>query len=376
VPLAPKDAAWFGLRVSFTEVGLGLVFCLTCELCLAIIRVNNQNYWDKYQPCYQQGARHYQAIIYGDEPAELMTALELNHQLGHSTYSKKPRIAVVTNADISRGLGGTISRAVLAYLDRNQVPRDMWDLLPPFAPSSQLYQRFLQLTGVGQTAVNPRRASRAFTAALHRENIPVFASAQLFGVFREGKRLCILKSKRHGNLGADLFIDASLGADLAHQANVKFLQGLGSGELSHESISLGWIFEVEGMTLDQLQVIEDKLSKRLLNPEDTEAQQWLQFWPVYLKDRKRLQSDLLDDQGNPKQMYTATHDSADQRSPALSITFHGQMRRLPGLQDSNAKLDIANIAIIGNHLSFISVLFLNDAEQNRQVIVHQSRPLA
>jgi hypothetical protein len=139
---------------------------------------------------------------------------------------------------------------------------------------------------------------------------------------------------------------------------------------------LGWIFEVEGMTLDQLQVIEDKLSKRLLNPEDTEAQQWLQFWPVYLKDRKRLQSDLLDDQGNPKQMYTATHDGADQRSPALSITFHGQMRRLPGLQDSNAKLDIANIAIIGNHLSFIFVLFRNDAEENRQVIVHQSRPLA
>ena len=88
VPLAPKDAAWFGLRVSFTGVGLGLVFCLTCEPCLAIIRVNNQNYWDKYQPCYQQGARHYQAIIYGDEPAGLMTALELNRQLAHGTYSK------------------------------------------------------------------------------------------------------------------------------------------------------------------------------------------------------------------------------------------------------------------------------------------------
>jgi hypothetical protein len=75
-------------------------------------------------------------------------------------------------------------------------------------------------------------------------------------------------------------------------------------------------------------------------------------------------------------MYTATHDSADQRSPALSIAFHGQLRRLPGLQDSPAKLDIANIAIIGKYLSFNSVLFRNDAEQNRQVIVHQGRPLA
>jgi hypothetical protein len=358
LPLAPKDAAWFGLQVSSVGVGLGLVFCITCEPSLAIIGVNNQNYRAKYQSCHQQGSQHYQAIIYGDEPAGLMTALELNRQLGHGTYSKKPRIAVVANADIRRGLGGTIARAGLAYLDRNQVPRDMWDLLPPFAPSSQLYQRFLQLTGAGQIAVNPRRASRAFKAALHRENIPVFSSAQLFDVSRDGKRLCLLKSKRHGNLVSDLFIDASLGADLAHQARVTFLQGLGSGGLSHESISLGWIFEVEGMTLDQLQMLEDKLSERLLNLKDTEAKQWLQFWPIYRKDRKRLQSDLLDDQGNPKQMYTATHDSGDQRSPAFSIAFHGQLCRLPGLQDSPTKLDIANIAIIGKRLSFNSLLFV------------------
>jgi hypothetical protein len=129
------------------------------------------------------------------------------------------------------------------------------------------------------------------------------------------------------------------------------------------------------MTLSQLQILEDKISLRLLDPKDYQAQQWLQLWPAYLKDRRRLQMDLLDDQGNPKQMYTATHDSADQRSPALSIAFHGQLHRLPGLKESPARLDAANIAVLGSRLSFNSLLFRNDAEQNRQVIAKHGSPL-
>ena len=352
---------------------LSLVF--TAQSSLAITRATDPNLKQSYRPCRQQGAKHFQVIVYGDEPAGLMTALELSRQLSHGARSKKPRVAVVTSADIRKGLGGTISRAGLAYLDRNQVPRDMWDLLPPFAPSSQLYEKFLQLTGAGQIAVNPRSASRRFKQALHRANIPVFPAAQLAGVSLEGNRLCTLKSRRHGVLGADIFIDSSLGAELAHGAGVSFLQGLSQRGLSHESIALGWIFEVEGMTLDQLQILEDKISQRLLDPKDYQAQQWLQLWPAYRKDRRHLQMDLLDDQGNPKQMYTATHDSADQRSPALSIAFPGQLHRLPGLKESPARLDAANIAVLDRRLSFNSLLFRNNIEQNRQVIAKHGSPL-
>jgi hypothetical protein len=357
------------------SMAIAITLGFTPQSSLAITRATDPNLRQTYRPCRQQGKKHFQVIIYGDEPAGLMTALELSRQLGDGAKSKKPRIAVVTSADIRKGLGGTISRAGLAYLDRNQVPHDMWNLLPPFAPSSQLYEKFLQLTGAGQIAVNPRSASRVFKQALHRANISVLPAAQLAGVSLEGNRLCALKSRRHGELGADIFIDSSLGAELAHRAGVSFLHGLGQRGLSHESIALGWIFEVEGMTLSQLQILEDKISQRLLDPKDYQAQQWLQLWPAYLKDRRRLQMDLLDDQGNPKQMYTATHDSADQRSPALSIAFHGQLHRLPGLKESPARLDAANIAVLGSRLSFNSLLFRNDAEQNRQVIAKHGSPL-
>jgi hypothetical protein len=366
----------FSMRLlKVLSIAITITLGFTPESSLAITRATDPNLRQSYRFCRQQGDKHFQVIVYGDEPAGLMTALELSRQLSHGARSKKPRVAVVTSADIRKGLGGTISRAGLAYLDRNQVPRDMWDLLPPFAPSSQLYEQFLQLTGAGQIAVNPHSVSRGFKRALHRANISVFPAAQLAGVTLEGKRLCTLKSRRHGVMGADLFIDSSLGAELARGAGVSFLQGLGPRGLSHESIALGWIFEVEGMTLDQLQILEDKISQRLLDPRDYQAQRWLQLWPVYRKDRRRLQMDLLDDQGNPKQMYTATHDSADQRSPALSIAFHGQLHRLPGLRESPARLDAANIAILGSQLSFNSLLFRNNAEQNRQVIAKHGSPL-
>jgi len=168
-----------------------------------------------------------------------MTALELSRQLSHASKSKKPRIALVTSADIRKGLGGTISRAGLAYLDRNQVPRDIWDLLPPFAPSSQLYEKFLQLTGAGKIAVSPHSASWGFKRALHRAKLSVFPAAQLAGVTLEGNRLYTLKSRRHGVLGADLFIDSSLGAELDSEAGVSFIQGLGPHGFFPRKHSLG-----------------------------------------------------------------------------------------------------------------------------------------
>jgi hypothetical protein len=58
-------------------------------------------------------------------------------------------------------------------------------------------------------------------------------------------RLCTLTSRRHGRLGADVCVDASIGGRPARAAGVPMLSGLGEGSLSRESLSLGWLFEVE-----------------------------------------------------------------------------------------------------------------------------------
>jgi len=305
-----------------------------------------------------------------------MTALELNRQLAQLAGLHRPRIALVTAADIRPGLGGTIARAGLAYLDRNQVPRDMWGVLTPFAPSSDLYQRFLRLTGVHQIAVDPGQASRAFRRALRQAGVVVLAEAPVSGTELEGQRLCVLEIAHHRRLGADLFIDASLGAELAHRAGVPFLRGLGPRGLSQESISLGWIFEVEGLSIAQLRDLERRFSARLLDRRDREAQQWLVGWPDYHRNPARLRADLLDGRGTPLELYSSTRDSADQQSPALSIAFHGEQGLSPGLRRAPARLDQANIAILPGRLSFNALLFRNTADQNREVIARQGRPLA
>lgn len=315
------------------------------------------------------------AIVFGDEPAGLLTALELSRQLQLAAPGRKPRVLVLTTADTRAGLGGTIARGELAYLDRNQIPEDKAEQLPPFAPSSELYDRFLQMAGVKRIAVDPARASRAFRRALHQAGIPVWDRVGLQGARREGDRLCLVQTRTHGSLGADLFIDSSLGAELAHRAGVAFRPGIGPGRLAGSSLSLGWIFQVEGLDLRQLQAIEEHLSQRLLNPEDRIAQEWLQLWPSYRHNRTRLQGQLLDPSGHLRLIRSYSSDSADQQSPALSIAFHGRSGLEPGLMRGRVLLDKANVALLNHRLSFNALLLRNDAGQNRQVLAHGNRPL-
>jgi hypothetical protein len=325
--------------------------------------------------CVQRGERQFDVIVVGDEPAGVMTALELRRRLPALAGRRHPRVALLTEADTGQGLGGTIARGGLAYLDRNQVPPDLWGLLPPLAPSSDLYRRFLRLTGVERIAIDPVRASRAFKDALRENGIPVLSGAVIRGVQREGRRLCTVDSGTHGRLGADLFVDASLGAVLAHAAGVRFQSGLGSGSLSRESLALGWIFEVEGLTVGELRDLEARLTRRLLDPRDAEARRWLRFWPEYRDDRRRLRHDLLGPFGRPRVCLSFTTDSCDQRSPALAIAFHGQEKLTPGLRRGSARLDAANIAFLPGRLSFNALLLRNDADQNRTVLAGGGHPL-
>jgi hypothetical protein len=101
-----------------------------------------------WRACRDRGDRHFTAIVFGDEPAGIMTALELVRQLRRLDRRAYPSAALLTDADSEEGLGGTLVRGGLAYLDRNQVPRDMRRWLPTFAPSSELYRRFLVIKQV------------------------------------------------------------------------------------------------------------------------------------------------------------------------------------------------------------------------------------
>ena len=162
---------------------------------------------------------------------------------------------------------------------------------------------------------------------------------------------------------------------LAHAAGVAFQPGLGRDRLASKSLSLGWIFTVEGLSLQQLQEQEERLTWKLLDPHDPQARQWLQIWPKAQQQPSELVSALLEANGQPRLARSFSSDSADQQSPALSLAFHGQFRRPPGLSHGAALLDRANIAVLPGRLSFNALLFRNDTTQNRRVLAGQRRPL-
>ena len=327
--------------------------------------------------CQHQGQRRFDVIVVGDEPAGVMTALELHRQLRDLAGVRHPRIALLHNDALDAPIGGTISRSGLAYLDRNQVPADLRSGHALFAPSSALYRRFLHLSGVRMIAVDPTRAARSFTRALKATGIPVLPDAQLRGVTLERRRLCSLESARYGSLGAAYVVDASLGADLAHQAGVPFISGLGPPGLTRDSIALGWVFEVYGLPLEAVREAEASLTERILDPQDDEAQRWLALWPEYRgrAARHQLLADLLDPLGRPLLAYGATVDSADQQSPVFAIAFHGQSGIQPRSPRWSVRLDPANIALLPGRLSFNALIFHNDAAQNRLVLAGHGRPL-
>ncbi|MFM8525429.1 MAG: FAD-dependent oxidoreductase [Cyanobacteriota bacterium] len=274
--------------------------------------------------CPPPGAQGFDLIVYGDEPAGLLTALALATQ--RNGASRHPaRVAVVREEAETEPLGGTLTRSGLAYLDRNQLPWDQWIWRrDPLAPSSRLYGQFLKLSGTRGIAADPWRSDRGFRAALARHGVVTLSGAGLTGVSLSGRRICSLTTRRYGRLPARHLIDNSLGADLAHLSGVAFNGGMGTGVLAGESLALGWIFELRGLNLERFRALERRLTQRLLDPDDREAQGWLLAWPTDRRHPQALRRALLDPLQQPRVAISWTEDSADQISPALAIAFHGE----------------------------------------------------
>ena len=326
--------------------------------------------------CRLSGPGSFDVIVYGDEPAGIMTALALADQLASLRPGVPPRVALVREEPAGEPLGGTITRGGLAYLDRNQLPWDQWIWRADhLAPSSRLYRRFLTLSGARQIAADPVRSDRAFRRALASHGVALVSDAGLEGVTLGPRRICGLQTRRAGTLVARYFIDSSLGADLAHRSGVTFRSGLGPGPLAQESLSLGWIFSLKGLSLEQFRALERRFTARLLDPSDREAQGWLQAWPAYRRNREALRQALLNPLQQPREAISWTDDSADQVSPALAIAFHGESGIPPGLRASPMRLDLANIAVLEDRLSLNALLLRNDAAQNRRVLAGGGRPL-
>ncbi|MDJ0650663.1 MAG: FAD-dependent oxidoreductase, partial [Xenococcaceae cyanobacterium MO_188.B19] len=315
----------------------------------------------------------YDVIIFGDEIPGVMTAIKVKREL--ETRNGNAKVALITEGDIKRGIGGHLVRGGLAYLDRNQVPRDMRKELGTFGASSQLYQEFIDLTGTETIALDRFRATKAFENLFERENIDLIGNVKLQSVTTASKSVCSLTTANNGSFIAQQFIDATQGGKFAEMSRVEMSLGFAQVGLPDSSLSIGWVFEIYDKDIEQLKQIEASLIQRFLNKSDHQAQDWLTVAsgdnPEKLADFQRSFTDAYD---RPAIMYQATPDSADVRALAFSGAYHGTTNTLFDLRKSPGILDRANIAVLDNRLSLNALLFDVNGTQARELSNNGAKP--
>ena len=320
-----------------------------------------------------KAAQEYDVIIFGDEVPGVMTAIKVKRELEQRNGQAK--VALITEGNTDQGIGGHLVRGGLGYLDRNQVPRDMREELGTFGASSQLYQEFIDITGTEAIALDRFRATKAFENLFWREKIELIGNVELQSVATANKSVCSITTANNGSFVAQQFIDATQGGKLADMSGVSMSLGFAQVGLPDSALSVGWVFEVYGKDIQQLQQIEAGLIERLLDKSDRQAQDWLAI--ATGEDVEKLddfQRSFTNSHGHPATMYQATPDSADVRALAFSGAFHGENDILFDLRQSPGILDRANIAVLDNRLSLNALLFDVDATQARELSHNGAQP--
>ena len=321
-----------------------------------------------------QPTQVYDAIVFGDEVPGVMTALQIKEELWRRR--KLSRIALITEGDVKKGIGGHLVRGGLAYLDRNQVPPDLRDQQGTFGQPSALYQKFLRLTRTRWISLDRFRAADAFADAFKKARIDVIGNIQLAAVQTAGQWVCSFSTTAGQTYGAQYFIDASQSAELAEVSGVAIMQGFDALGLPNSTLSLGLVLEVYGLTIDDLKQLEVQLTQRFHDLKDRQAQRWLAIASGRRPGKRRRLLAAMGTAEQPKVMYQGTRDSADVRSLALSVAIHGQLGREYHLKSSGFLFDRANIAIFPDRLSLNALLFATDAQTARQLSQTGAQPTA
>ncbi len=302
--------------------------------------------------------RTYDIICFGDEVPGLLAivsaAREFRRRIG-----KNPRTLVMFKGNSPDGIGGHLVRGGLSYLDRTHVPDDLRSKLglSIFGDPVTLYKEFLQRSGVAEIALDPNKADAALRSLLSEAGSDIISRIEIQSVIKNGAKIAGILLDNGTTFLARQFIDCTVNAELAQAAGAKKLQGFGTFRLPESELPVTLTFVTEGLTIARLQQVELAYLKRLTNPNDAEAQNFIKIAsgsdPALMSWFKK---DLIDERGDLKTMHVG-FDHIDIRCKALSIVYHAFRGKRFSLSTSGAIFDTANIAILsGGRLSWNALL--------------------
>ncbi|NJP09003.1 MAG: FAD-dependent oxidoreductase [Leptolyngbyaceae cyanobacterium RU_5_1] len=320
--------------------------------------------------------RSYDIIGFGDEVPGVLALVSAAREYRRRT-GKNPKTLLMFKGNSLDGIGGHLVRGKLAYLDRSSIPIDIRQSLslPTFGDPCAIYQEFLQRAGVSQIALDSSKADAALRFMLSDVGADIISRVEIKSVTKSGAKLAGIHLTRGETYLAKQFIDSTVNAELAQAAGVKKLRGFETFGLPESELPVTLVFETEGLSIQQLKDAELAYLKRLVNPNDSEAQRFLMIAAgSNAKLAEQFRKDLLTSSGHLKTLYVG-QDHIDVYSRALSIAYHAFRGKRLYLKDSGAILDQGNIAILPNgKLSWNALLFFTTGSQAEALAKGAAKP--
>ena len=320
--------------------------------------------------------RTYDIICFGDEVPGLLAIVSAAREF-RRRVGKNPKTLVMFKGNSPDGVGGHLVRGGLSYLDRTHVPEDIRTKLglSIFGDPATLYKEFLQRSGVTEIALDPGKADAALRKMLSEAGTDIISRIELRSVLINGSKIAGIQLNNGVTFLAKQFIDCTVNAELAQAAGANKLKGFGTFGLPESELPVTLTFETQGLTVTRLQQVELAYLKRLTNPNDAEAQRFVQIAsggdPSLTAWFKK---DLVDERGQLKPMHVGS-DHIDIRCKALSIVYHAFRGKPFLLFKSGAVFDAANIAILpGGRLSWNALLCSVTGSQAELIARSSAKP--
>jgi len=326
-----------------------------------------------------QAPRSYDFICFGDELPGILALVSAAREYRRRT-NRFPKSLVMFKASSQDGVGGHLVRGKLAYLDRSSVPLSIRQQLGlgDFGDPSAIYNEFLTRAAVRKVSLDPQRANTILRQMLSEAGVDILSQVEIESVILDGSRITSVRLKRGESYSAKQWIDCTVNAEFAQAAGVQKQPGYANLGLPSSELAVTLVFETEGLSSAMLRSIEDAYLNRFTNPNDTEAQHWVDIAAGHDPEfHQQIVHDLYFSDGRLKRMDIGL-DYIDIYSKALSIAYHAFRGTTMDLATSGSMLDNANIAILSgtNRLSWNCLLFFITAPEAEALARNNAKPTA
>lgn len=327
----------------------------------------------------QPPTRSYDFICFGDEVPGILALVTAAREYRRRT-NQFPKSLLMFKGNSQEGVGGHLVRGRLAYLDRSSISLSVRQQfkLDDFGDPPAVYKEFITRVGVAKVALDPARANTVLRQMLSEAGVDILSRSDLDSLIMDGYRIVGIKLKRGEVYLGKQFFDCTVNAEFAQAAGVKKQPGFASLGLPNAELAVTLVFDTEGLSTAQLRAAEDSYLRRLTNPNDSEAQRWLDiaagFDPAY---RRQIVRDLYYEDGRLKRMDIGT-DYVDIYSEALPIAYHAFRGTKMELATTKTILDNANVAILpgSNRLCWNGLLFFVTATEAEALARNSAKPTA